>query len=345
MTPKRWLIVVLSFAAAIGISVYIVWSSWPAGGASVTLPPIAHALAFTAVLLEIATRATKIKLSAHSLRIPLRFGTSLRTCLGGDFAAAITPARSGAEPARFFVLAQAGVGAANALLILFTELFLELLSLAVLAVVLAIVFSGSGPLVGSLIGLVGAYAAVVLGAGAFAWALARRSASGPPPKWARSVGFHAGRWRAVQRALRQIRASVGGLRHASLPLMTGALVFSILHVLLRLTILPAIVLSLDASIPLSPLVLWPLVFLYGGAVAPAPAGGGVVEIAFRAALGGDIPPEYFAGALIWWRFYTFYLYIVLGALAAGGTVLRALREDSNEPPVRVSDEPPAAALP
>ena len=343
MTPKRWLVVILSFGAAIGVSLYIVWSSWPAGGATVALAPIAHALAFAAVLLEIATRATKIKLSALSLRIPLRFGTSLRTCLGGDFAAAITPARSGAEPARFFVLAQAGVSAANVLLILFTELFLEMLSLAALAVVLAIVFSGSGPLVGSLIGLVGGYAAVILGAGAFGWALARRSASGPPPRWARSVGFHAGRWRAVQRALRQIRASVGGLRHASVPLMIAALVFSIAHVLLRLTILPTIVLSFAPDADLSPLVLWPLVFLYGGAVAPAPGGGGVIEIAFRAALGGDIPDAHFASALIWWRFYTFYLYIVLGALGAGGTVLRALREDSEEPPVTATDGPPSAS--
>jgi hypothetical protein len=36
-------------------------------------------------------------------------------------------------------------------------------------------------------------------------------------------------------------------------------------------------------------------------------------------------PSVLGGALIWWRFYTFYLYIVLGALAAGNTVLRALR--------------------
>ena len=43
--------------------------------------------------------------SAAALRIPLKFGTSLRVCLGGDFAASITPARSGAEPARFLVLA------------------------------------------------------------------------------------------------------------------------------------------------------------------------------------------------------------------------------------------------
>jgi uncharacterized membrane protein YbhN (UPF0104 family) len=49
-------------------------------------------------------------------------------------------------------------------------------------------------------------------------------------------------------------------------------------------------------------------------------------MAFRAALGGAIPPALFAAALVWWRFYTFYIYIVLGALAAGSTVLRAVRK-------------------
>lgn len=125
--------------------------------------------------------------------------------------------------------------------------------------------------------------------------------------------------------------------------MATAFGFSIVHVVLRLTILPAIVLTLDPSVPLSSLVLWPMALLYGMAVAPAPGGGGAVEIVFRAALGGVIPAAYFGSALIWWRFYTFYLYILLGALAAGGTVLRALREDSVEPRIRVDD--PEVGLP
>ena len=33
-----------------------------------------------------------------------------------------------------------------------------------------------------------------------------------------------------------------------------------------------------------------------------------------------------APALLWWRFYTFYIYIVLGALAAGRTAIRALKK-------------------
>jgi hypothetical protein len=60
-------------------------------------------------------------------------------------------------------------------------------------------------------------------------------------------------------------------------------------------------------------------------VAPVPGGGGIVEVGFKATLAGVIPVALFGASLVWWRFYTFYLYILLGALAAGGTVLRALR--------------------
>jgi uncharacterized membrane protein YbhN (UPF0104 family) len=105
-----------------------------------------------------------------------------------------------------------------------------------------------------------------------------------------------------------------------------AFLASVVHVAIRLTVLPALVLTSVASVPLAPLALWTLGFLYGAEVVPAPGGGGAVEMAFRAALGGAIPAQLFAAALIWWRFYTFYIYILLGALAAGNTVLRAVRK-------------------
>ena len=42
-------------------------------------------------------------------------------------------------------------------------------------------------------------------------------------------------------------------------------------------------------------------------------------------LKGAIPPELMGRALVWWRVYTFYGFVLLGALAAGRTALRALR--------------------
>jgi uncharacterized protein (TIRG00374 family) len=324
---RRWLIVAASFAATLGISAYILWSGWAKSGAPPTIPLAAHALALAAVLAEILTRTIKIQWSGSALRIPLRFATAMRVCLGGDFGASITPSRTGAEPARFLVLAEAGVPPAGTLLILFTELFLEMTSLCLLCAILAAAFNGSGQVVSLMTAMIGGYAAIVLAIGAFGYFLAHRNAHGPPPEWAKSIGLDAGKWRVIQRALRSLRSGIAALKHARMAPMAGAFFASMLHVSLRLAVLPIIALAMNPSLPLAKLVLWPLVFLYGGAVAPAPGGGGAVEFGFKFAFSGVMTPSVLGGALIWWRFYTFYLYVVLGALAAGSTVLRAVREE------------------
>ena len=328
VTPRRWLLVALSFAAVIGVSIYLVVTSWPEGGPPIQLPVTAHLLALGAVAAEVFTRALKIKLAARSLGIPIRLSTSSRMSLAGDFGGSITPARSGAEPARFFVLAQAGIKPVNALIILFCELFLSMLSLAIIAVAGTFVFREQGAIVGGLVGVVGAYASFLLGTATAGMLLSRHNASGPPPKWVKSVGFHAGHWRTVQRSLRQLRAGVAAMRKARPFPLFLSLLMAVANVMLRLSLLPILVLYMAPEVSLAPLVLWPMVLLYGGAVAPAPGGGGLIEVAFKATLGGVIPAAAFVTALVWCRFYTFYVYVLLGALATGGTVMRALRREA-----------------
>ena len=321
---RRWLIVLLSFAATTGITAYILWTGLSKPGPHPTLPLWAHVAALAVVMLEIGTRSVKLHWSAAALHIPLKFSTSLRVCLGGDFAASITPARSGAEPARFLVLAEDGIAPAPSILILFTELLLETWSLVVLCAVFLYVFRSEGTVLGLMTAMIGGYAVLVLATGAAAFVLARTHAKGPPPRWATAVALHAGRWRAIQRALRSLRSNISGLRHASIPPMVAAFFASLVHVGLRLAVLPVVALALDPGLSLSSLVLWPLVFLYGGAVAPAP-GGGAVEFGFQYAYSGTMSPAVLGGALLWWRFYSFYLYILLGGLSVGGTVLKSLR--------------------
>ena len=326
LSSRRWVLVALSFAGAIAVTAWLLFTGWArGGGAPPPIPFSAHLAALTAVLAEILTRSFKIQWSAAALRVRLSLATSLRVCLGGDFAASITPSRSGAEPARFFVLAETGVQPASILLVLFMELFLEMTSLGALSVILAMVFEGSGTVVTLMTGMVGGYAAVVLALGAFGYVLAHRNAHGPPPAWARSVGLHAGRWRGIQLSLRSLHSGIAALRHARVIPMLCAFAASMVHVSLRLVVLPVIALSMTPGLPLAKLVLWPLVFLYGSAVAPAPGGGGVVEYGFNLAFTDVLSPAVLGTALVWWRFYTFYLYVALGSLAAGGTVLRALR--------------------
>lgn len=327
MTPLRWFLTYLSFATAAGVSVYVVASSWPDGGAPLGLPWWTHLLLLASVGVEILFRVLKIVFSAKSIGVHAPFGVAARTILGGDFAASITPSRSGAEPARFLVLTEARIPVASVLLILFLELFLEMVSLALIAIGFGMAWRGESRMVQGLLATVAVYAMGVLGAGAIAYGMAKRKASGPPPRVITLVGINAGIWRKVQLSLRSLRSSLDSLRRAHLGLMALALGCSVLHVLARLLALPIIVYTYGEHATPSALVLWPLALLYGAAVAPAPGGGGVVEIAFKAALGGTLPSRLLGASLIWWRVYSFYIYILIGAVAAGRTVMRALTKE------------------
>ena len=328
MTARRWVLTAISFLFAIGASVYIIRSSWTEEGARVGLPLWGHLACFSAAFLELLCRSIKVRLSAAALRIPLNVRTSLRVSLGGDFGASITPARSGAEPARFLILREAKVPVADALVILVLELFLEMLSLAVLAVALAVVLGGSSNAVRGLVGMMAGYSTFVIGIGVIGYVAAHRWADGEAPTWLRQLGMSDRRWRAVQLSLRHLRANVTMMRGARWWVMSASLAFSILHVLMRLSILPIIIFALGVRTALGPLVLWPLAIYYGGAVSPAPAGGGLIEIAFRGALNDHIPAPVFGAALLWWRVYTFYILLAGGAIVAGAAVMRSLREDA-----------------
>jgi len=325
MTWKRWAFTAVSFAAVIGISIFFILRWWRAGSA-IVLPPRAHLLALTAVVVEILTRAWKITWSAKAAHIELKFVTALRTTLAGDFGAAITPARSGAEPARFLVLAESGIPTSSALVVLYAELFLEALSLGLVVVIVAIVFRHAGVVLGALVGVVGAYSGFVISIALVAILLSRRNVGNAAPPWAKRIGLGGKRWDVLQRWFAQIRSTVDSVKRIDMRWATGSFFMSVAHVAMRLCVLPALVLGAGADVPLAPLALWPLGLLYGAAVVPAPGGGGAVELAFRAALARVIGPNLFAAALLWWRFYTFYLYIVLGAFVAGGTALRAVRK-------------------
>jgi len=291
------------------------------------LPIQAHLLAFGAFAAEVIARSFKLSWSARAVGTHLPVMTSFRTSLGGDFAASITPARVGAEPARFLILKLSGIEASAAMVILYLELFLEMLSLAVVLAVMMLLFDASNRVFVAMIGMVGAYAAFVIGVGIVGVILSRRTVGVEPPTWARRIRLHGKRWEIVQRWFGRVRTTVDAFKEMHFGWGTAALLVSILHVAVRFTILPAIVYSAtQTDIALAPLVIWPLGFIYGVGVLPAPGGGGAVELAFRAALSKVIPAAIFAPALVWWRFYTFYIYIIVGALVAGNTALKAVRE-------------------
>lgn len=325
MLQRRWILTAVSFAAVLGVSAYTI-AGWSTQGIQFTLPWRAHALAILAVVVELTARTVKLAWSARSVGVRLPLRASLRACLAGDLAANITPGRSGAEPARYIVLAQTGVSATSALVILFADLFLEMLSLGAVVFIAGLVFRHAGFVLSALVGVLGGYAAFVLGIGLVAVTLSRRQVGPEPPAWALRIGVHGGRWRLVQRWFDRVRTTVDNMRDVDPRWAVASFVMSFIHVATRLFMLPALVLTTIASVPVAPLALWPLGLLYGASVVPAPGGGGAVELAFRAALGHVIPGGLFVAALVWWRFYTFYIYIILGTIAAGRTVLKAVEK-------------------
>jgi uncharacterized protein (TIRG00374 family) len=329
VSAKRWIFAIVSFVAAIAVSLYIIISSWPRQHAAVSMDLGPHLMLLCIALSELLARGAKVWLSAIAMRIPMSYRLALRASAGGDFGAAITPNKSGAEPARYLIMTEDGMRPAQILLVIYAELFLEMISLAIVAVALYFIFRNAGSTLIGVISAVGLYALFVLGTGVLGWVLsAKYGTTGPPPGWARRLKLRGARWRKVQRALATLRTAISGIRHMRFGMTAVALLASILHIGLRIAILPAIVYSLgEKQVPLAPLVLWPVALMWGSAVSPLPGGGGAIEVGFKAALGHAIPARIFGAALVWWRFYTFYLFILLGALAAGGTVLRALRDE------------------
>src|SRR5688500_5300055 len=211
MSWKRWLITILSFAAAIGVSVYLVLDSWSAAGDMAALPTIGHLLAIGVMTVEVGARVLKLYYSARALHIPFSLATSLRTNLGGDFGAGITPSRSGSEPARFLILSEAKMAPTAAILLLFAELFLEMVAVVVIAVALALVFTGAGAIVGGVLSVALIYSAFVLMVGVVGFTLSKQ-ADRPAPRWAESIGLRDARWHRVQTGLRALRERLSSLR-------------------------------------------------------------------------------------------------------------------------------------
>jgi hypothetical protein len=309
----------------IAVTIWIVWAAFNKHGRPPMVPLWAHATALAFVAVEIASRAIKIQWGARAVSVHVSFWTAVRTCLGGDLASCLTPSRTGAEPARFLVLAEMRMPPANILIVLFIELTMELTSLIAVGLGLWLIFDGSRALLGILGTIIATYTAFFLTVTTAGLLVTKQRAAGPAPAWSRSLGINADRWRRIQRSLGHIRESMTALKSARLSWLLAAFTASLIHVLARLAVLPAIVWSVDRVAHLSSLLMWPLVLIYGGSMAPAPGGGGAVEFGFNKAFGGELAPSLLAASMIWWRFYTFYLYIVLGALAGGSTVLRALR--------------------
>ena len=108
-------------------------------------------------------------------------------------------------PTRFLILKEAGVLSSEAMVILYTELFLEAISLAVVVAGIALIFRASGKAFVAMIGVVGGYAMFVIALGVLGYIMSRRTVAEEAPGWAHRVRLHGKRWEIVQRWFDRVR--------------------------------------------------------------------------------------------------------------------------------------------
>ncbi len=307
---------VLSFATALAATLWIIGQSGVDPAAALRyVPAHAHLFALAAYLLDLLARAARISLVARGLGLPLTLVTSIKAQLAGEAAAAVTPARIGADPAKIAVLRRDGatVGSCGALLL--AEMGAESAVLLLSAVVVVL-----GPWDAWIaVGLAG-YAVVVSSAGVAAFFGSRASESDPPRVW-RWLRLGRARWEGLRRTTREFRSDTARLKGLSPARVGAVLAVSGVHIAARVLVLALLVLPLASagSVVLPPgaleeVILRPFFVLYATALLPPPGGGGGVELVFASVLGGILPEQALAATLVWWRFYTFYLGAALGAL-------------------------------
>ncbi len=251
------------------------------------------------VALDLAVRAWRIQwiLAGTHCRVGFRDAVVLNAI--GDAAAAVTPNRIGAEPARLGGAVLSGVPVAAG----FVAIAIETLVMAITTIVVAVWLSvryapewwhTAGPALQDTFDDAWPWIFALLVAGAVAWWSVRRYA----PALSHSM----------RRGTR--RAWVYARRMPRWPLVMCA-VTSVLSIAARVAILPVLALTLPHPPPLGPLLFASFALVYAQVLLPTPSGAGVVELGFLGGAVGNLGVGY-KSLLLLWRFYTTVLLIALG---------------------------------
>ena len=287
-------------------------------GAVGLLPPWIHFCALLVFGAELLCRGGRLTLLARGVGRPLGLAGACATQLVGEAAAAVTPSRSGSDPARLLALRRLGVDLPGGGAMMVGEMVVEAVALAIAVLLMVLLVPGIGiPTAGVALYVVGSLtvAAVIVG-------LAAEGGKSRMPRVLGWAGVGRRGWTRVRAGARRFRREIRELSRASRSLAAAALAMSVARIALRLSFLPLLAVPFAPEAPLAPLVEWPLLLLYTMSVLPPPGGGGGVEVAFSVGLASTLPAGALAGILIWWRIYTFYLGAVLGGLVVALSRMR-----------------------
>lgn len=314
----RRVLVAASVLIALGVPLGLAWRTGIPLTSVLHLPLRAHLLAGLVMSVEVTARAARLMALAPALRLPLRWRTAVLSQLAADAAGAITPARSGSEPAKLITLRRDGGGLGSVGALAAGEMVFEVAGLGIVALALTLGLGAGARTAGGVL----LYAGVVLTILLLLEGLGRRAdpLRRAPRRWL-WLGLGRQRWRALLRAAHDFHAHFVLLKQLRGRAVAGALAATLVHQAARAAVLPALLLgsltrpdTLDV-IPWVPVTVVPFTLLYLGALLPAPGGGGGVELAFAALLGDALEASRLPALLLWWRAWTHHATALAGGLA------------------------------
>jgi uncharacterized protein (TIRG00374 family) len=266
-----------------------------------------HGLALSVAVADMLCRGGRTHLLARGLKrdLPLRYGLLVQ--MAADGAAAVTPARMGADPAKFFVLRSRKFPVGASAVMLAGEGLSEAFVIGMISIFLALTFDVVRAAALALLVYPVTLACVVAFAAIGAHRLRRTIVRMLPVPFR----FKRDAVRAAHGFIRNLR-QILTLR----PQLTLAILFvTFLHVIARAAMLPVLLAGFAKPGSALEIVVWPLAVQYGGSLIPVPSGGGGIEAGLAFALRDVVPAAALLPALVWWRVYTFYLGAITGLLA------------------------------
>jgi uncharacterized membrane protein YbhN (UPF0104 family) len=272
---------------------------------------VAHALCLGLFTADHLARAWRVQVLARGLGNHTRFLNAFTLNAASDATSAVTPLKVGGEPARFGGLINAGLNVSDTIALISVEAIMEW------AVVIA-----TGAWIGWRWG--GEW-----------WRTQQRVLLphlGHAIPWVvLIIGVGLLIWFGLRKFLPRISVHVGGTLRDSLRLarrmpvwaVAGSIPLTVLHVVVRIAILPAVFATLPNPPALGTVVVGSFALLYGQNFLPTPSGAGAIELGFLDGAAGDVGPDASA-LLVMWRFYTTLLPIMLGLVFGTAMYVPAL---------------------
>ena len=311
---KRRIFVALSLGGVVVASVVVLTRDGPATEALASLPLANHGAALLVALVEVLVRGVRLLVLSSIMGLGITLPTATLTQLAADGGGAVTPLRSGSDPAKALVLHRRGTRGGHIGALILGELLAEATMVPLAAVAMALTVGASpAALAGPL-----AWSVVVLALVAVAVRLAP-SPNAKAPKLLRRLGMTVARWERTVGSAADFRAAAGTLRQIRWPHLALLVLSTLAHIAARLLVLPALLGPAAVAVDPGALVAWPFFLIYGGSLIPAPGGAGLVEAGFMATMGPALATATEGGVAaepgvyaFWWRVYGFHLTAALG---------------------------------